>query len=69
MLVVDKIQINANISEWNFKEKQVICIGTKYLPTYLLITIGLFTYDNKLCDASLSRKQSLIPFPLNVGWT
>ena len=46
-----------------------MCIGTKYLPIYLLITIVLFIYDYKLCDASVSRKQSLIPFPLNVGWT
>lgn len=39
------------------------------LIKHLLINVMALTYVHKLFDISLSRKWSLIPFPLSVGQT
>lgn len=60
---------NVEISGWNFKEMQDICVASMCLPQkYLLIAVVVLTYVHKFLDASSTRRWSLISLPLCVSW-
>lgn len=57
--------MNADISREGFKEKQDICIASKY--PLQNIPVEVFKYVHKFFEIPPSRKQSLIPLPLSMG--
>lgn len=57
--------MNADISGERFKEKQDICIASKYLLQN--ITVEVVKYVHKFFEIPPSRKQSLILLPLSMG--